>query len=144
MIAEFTKSSISDITLVMTKFITIAGLYGFVGVLLGAFGAHGLEERLEANGHMEVWRTATLYLFVHALALFTLANCQEVSKLMSWIGWLWTCGILLFSGSLYLLALTSVSKLGIITPLGGACFLLGWILLIWVSIRNGKTSVENS
>ena len=101
----------------------------FLGVALGAFGAHALKGRLEAHPTTEVWKTAVLYHFIHALALLLLAVLPTVSRATAS---LFVAGILLFSGSLYLLALTNVKWLGAITPLGGLCFLAGWI---WLALR---------
>ena len=130
----------------MSKFTAITGIFGFLGVMLGAFGAHGLEDHLSHDGQIENWRTATLYLFVHTLALFILSTKAEgaCSKSFVKIAWLWTFGILIFSGSLYILAITGISKLGMITPIGGICFLLGWILLAWSGFRSGRVTIENS
>ncbi len=96
---------------------------------LGAFGAHALKGTLEANTTTDVWNKAVLYHFVHALALLVLAVLPAVSRSASS---LFVAGIVLFSGSLYLLALTNVKWLGAITPLGGLCFLAGWVcLVVW-------------
>ncbi len=105
-----------------------AGL-GFLAVALGAFGAHALKATLQANDTTEVWKTAVLYHFLHALALLVLAALPAASRAASG---LFIAGILIFSGSLYLLALTNIKWLGAITPLGGLLFLAGWIcLVIW-------------
>ena len=88
----------------------------FLGVALGAFGAHALKDKLDARGH-EVWRTAVLYHLVHAVAIY--ARGQQA--------WLFLAGIVVFSGSLYLLALTGQSWLGALTPVGGLLFLAGWL-----------------
>ncbi len=101
----------------------------FLAVALGAFGAHALRGTLQANDTTEVWKTAVLYHFVHALALLLLATIPGASRAASW---LLLAGIVIFSGSLYLLALTNVRWLGAITPLGGLCFLAGWLsLVLW-------------
>lgn len=101
----------------------------FVAVGLGAFGAHALKNSLQANDMTEVWKTAVLYHFLHALALLLLATLPGASRAAAS---LFIAGVVLFSGSLYLLALTNIKWLGAITPLGGLCFLAGWIyLVIW-------------
>lgn len=101
----------------------------FLAVGLGAFGAHALKETLQANGMTEVWNKAVLYQFVHALALLVLAVLPAASRAASA---LFVAGIMFFSGSLYLLALTNIKWLGAITPLGGLCFLAGWACLaVW-------------
>jgi uncharacterized membrane protein YgdD (TMEM256/DUF423 family) len=107
----------------------IAAVLCFLAVGLGAFGAHALKGTLQANGTTDVWNKAVLYHFVHALALLVLAALPAATRAASafFVG-----GIVLFSGSLYLLALTNVNWLGAITPLGGLCFLVGWLcLVVW-------------
>ncbi len=101
----------------------------FLGVGLGAFGAHALKATLQTNDTAEVWKTAVLYHFVHALALLVLATLPIANRAAPS---LFIAGIVIFSGSLYLLAMTNIKWLGAITPLGGLCFLAGWLaLLIW-------------
>ena len=107
--------------------VRIAAALCFLAVALGAFGAHWLKPTLEANGLVDVWNKAVLYHFVHAIALFVLALCGTANR-GAW--WLFFAGILLFSGSLYVVALTNVRWLGAITPLGGLCFLGGWAWLV--------------
>jgi uncharacterized membrane protein YgdD (TMEM256/DUF423 family) len=111
-------------------FILIAALAGFLGVALGAFGAHGLRNRLTPD-MLAVFETGVRYQMYHALAL--LATAALMDRLNGWLittaGWLFVTGIVLFSGSLYALALTGVTILGAITPLGGLAFLAGWALL---------------
>ncbi len=108
-------------------FFRIAAGLAFLAVALGAFGAHSLKGTLEANGTLEVWKTAALYHLAHAVALVALALHGGTSR---GAFWLLVAGIAIFSGSLYLLAVTNVRWLGAITPLGGLCFLAGWIWLI--------------
>jgi uncharacterized membrane protein YgdD (TMEM256/DUF423 family) len=105
----------------------IAAALCFLAVGLGAFGAHNLRSTLEARGMLDVWNKAVLYHFVHAIALLVLALFGVMNR-GAW--WLLFVGIFLFSGSLYLLALTSFRWLGFVTPLGGLCFLAGWAWLI--------------
>jgi uncharacterized membrane protein YgdD (TMEM256/DUF423 family) len=109
-------------------FTRIAAAFCFLAVALGAFGAHALKSRLEAHGMTDVWNKAVLYHFIHALALFALALFGAANR---GAAWLFVAGIILFSGSLYLLALTNVRWLGAITPLGGLCFLAGWAWLVF-------------
>ncbi len=104
----------------------IAGILGFSGVALGAFGAHGLKGILTANNTLPIWQTAVLYHLIHAVAALWAAG-----RLPS-VVWLWTAGALVFSGSLYVLALTNIRWLGAITPVGGLLFLAGWA---WVIAR---------
>ena len=106
--------------------IRLGAIMAFLGVSLGAFGAHALAGTLEANEHVDTWKTAVLYQLVHALALIGLGLLPESSRLAAWS---FAAGILLFSGSLYVLSLTGFSKLGMITPLGGVAFLFGWAAL---------------
>ena len=107
----------------------LAAALCFLAVGLGAFGAHALKATLQANDTTEVWKTAVLYHFVHALALLILAVLPVTSRAAAG---LFMAGVVIFSGSLYLLALTNIKWLGAITPLGGLCFLAGWLaLVIW-------------
>lgn len=103
-----------------------AALFGFLGVALGAFGAHGLEKLLEKNDRVDTWHTAVLYHLVHAVALLALSQSEKASKVA---GWSFIGGILIFSGSLYILAVTNIRWLGAITPFGGLAFLVGWIMV---------------
>ena len=107
--------------------IRIAAVLCFLAVALGAFGAHALRSTLETRDMLDVWNKAVLYHFIHAIALFALALYGTANR-GAW--WLLFAGIFLFSGSLYLLALSNVRWLGAITPLGGLCFLAGWAWLI--------------
>lgn len=108
-------------------FFRIAAAFCFLAVALGAFGAHSLRSSLELRGMLDVWNKAVLYHFIHAIALLVLALYGTVNR-GAW--WLLLGGILLFSGSLYVMALTNLRWLGAITPLGGLCFLAGWVWLI--------------
>jgi uncharacterized membrane protein YgdD (TMEM256/DUF423 family) len=108
-------------------FFRIAAVFCFLAVALGAFGAHSLRSSLELHGMLDVWNKAVLYHFIHAIALLVLALYGTVNR-GAW--WLLLAGILLFSGSLYVMALTNLRWLGAITPLGGLCFLAGWAWLI--------------
>jgi uncharacterized membrane protein YgdD (TMEM256/DUF423 family) len=106
----------------------IAAALCFVAVGLGAFGAHALKASLTARDMLGAWEKAVLYQFLHALALLALAFVPNVNKPAAI---LLLAGVALFSGSLYVMALTNVRALGAITPLGGLCFLAGWA---WVVI----------
>ena len=110
--------------------IGLAAAYGFLAVALGAFGAHALKARLSAE-MLAVWRTGVEYHFYHALALLLLGIIarQTPSPLLNASGYCFALGVLLFSGSLYALALSEVRILGAVTPLGGLLFLAGWALL---------------
>jgi len=99
-----------------------AAVAGFLGVALGAFGAHLLKPSLVAYETLPIWQTAVLYHLVHAVAALWCRNATVV--------WLWLAGIVVFSGSLYVLAMTNIKWLGAITPIGGLLFLAGWALLV--------------
>ena len=126
-------------TLVMQKtFGIIAALYGVLAVILGAFGAHALKEKLDAY-QLEIFNKGVQYQFYHVIALFAVVFLAEKiqPKTLTFAGWFFSVGILFFSGSLYLLATRSILGtdaltpiLGPITPLGGLCFIIGWILLL--------------
>jgi len=107
--------------------IRIAAVLCFLAVALGAFGAHSLRSTLEQRGMLDVWNKAVFYHFIHAIALFVLALYGAINR-GAW--WLLFAGIFLFSGTLYLMALSNLRWLGAITPLGGLCFLAGWAWLI--------------
>ncbi|APC17092.1 hypothetical protein BLL42_15590 [Pseudomonas frederiksbergensis] len=111
-------------------FLMLAAFFGFTGVGLGAFAAHGLKDRLSAE-YLAIFHTGVTYQLVHTLALLGVALlvAQIPGRLITWAGVSFAIGILLFSGSLYLLTLTGVSKLGIVTPFGGLAFLVGWLCL---------------
>lgn len=115
-----------------TLFVRIAAALCFLAVGLGAFGAHALKDILSAHAMTDVWNKAVLYHFIHAIALLLLALTMA-SQRGAW--WFFFAGIILFSGSLYLMALTNMRWLGAITPLGGLCFLAGWA---WLLIAPGK------
>ena len=108
----------------------LSAFAGFTGVGLGAFAAHGLKSLLTPE-YLAVFQTGTHYQLIHALALFGVAllAMQRPTRLVNAAGALFALGIGLFSGSLYLLTLTGISKLGMITPLGGLAFLAGWLCL---------------
>jgi uncharacterized membrane protein YgdD (TMEM256/DUF423 family) len=107
----------------------LAAVLGFLAVALGAFGAHSLNDVLQANQALGVWEKAVFYQFVHAVMLFVLGFRFSLAR-GPW--WSFFAGIVLFSGSLYLLALTQVKWLGAVTPLGGLSFLAGWL---WLALK---------
>jgi len=108
-------------------FFRIAAALCFLAVGLGAFGAHNLKSTLEMHGMLDVWNKAVFYHFIHALALLVLALFGSANR-SAW--WLLFAGIIVFSGSLYVMALTNLHWLGAITPIGGLCFLAGWAWLV--------------
>ena len=110
----------------------IAAAFCLLAVGLGAFGAHALKPALESHGMVDVWNKAVFYHFLHALALIILALHGAGNRIAYFlIG----TGIALFSGSLYMMALTNVRWLGAITPFGGLCFMAGWAWLIIAPLR---------
>ena len=110
----------------------------FLGVAAGAFGAHGLRDRL-ATDLLEVFEIAVRYQMYHALALVGVALAMGrigPSSTLIWAGWFFLAGILIFSGSLYLLSLTGIRWLGAITPIGGVALLAGWFCLAWSALAS--------
>jgi uncharacterized membrane protein YgdD (TMEM256/DUF423 family) len=109
----------------------MGGVAGFLGVGLGAFGVHALRDALEAAGRMGTYETAVQYQLIHALALLAAAWAAErwPGKLTRTAGWAFATGIVLFSGSLYLLAIFNLRFMGAVAPLGGAALLIGWACL---------------
>ena len=121
----------------MLKFWLIsASIFGFLSVGLGAFGAHSLKNILDEYGK-SIYEKAVLYQMFHTLALYLVGVLYHLLKERSFFlaGWGFFIGIVLFSGSLYLLAITGVEWLGVITPIGGVAFLFGWFWLIWTLIK---------
>lgn len=111
--------------------IRLGAVFMFLGVALGAFGAHGLKDVFERHGSLEWWRTAVLYHLIHALGLFAVGWLSQglPSSKWTWAGMALVGGICLFSGSLYLMSVTGLRWLGAITPLGGLLFLTAWVLV---------------
>jgi len=120
-------------------FLLIGAVAAFIGVAFGAFGAHALRGRLSPD-MLEVFETGVRYQMYHALAL--LLTAVALARFDGWIvrsaGWLFTAGIILFSGSLYALALSGVRVLGAITPIGGLAFLAGWAFLAVAAAAIGR------
>lgn len=108
------------------------------GVMLGAFGAHALRARFDAYA-TGIWEKAVLYHFIHALGLLLVPALARVQLLSApaadRVCWLLVAGVLIFSGSLYTLALTGIRTLGAITPIGGTAFIAAWLLLAWELFR---------
>jgi uncharacterized membrane protein YgdD (TMEM256/DUF423 family) len=123
------------------RLIAIGALNAALAVALGAFGAHGLQETLSPRA-LQTWHTAVDYHGFHALGLILIGLLTTTTPQASRAGWWLLAGIVLFSGSLYLLALSGFRLLGMVTPLGGLCFLAGWLLL--ASITWSSTTVEPS
>ena len=112
-------------------------LFGLSGVMIGAFGAHGLNALLTAD-QLAIYHTGVDYQFVHALALLLLGALAQHQTPKAWqlAATLFIAGVFFFSGSLYLLVLTDTSWLGAITPIGGTSFIAGWAALLW-GLRRG-------
>ncbi len=117
-------------------FILLGALSGFFSVAAGAFGAHALKQRLGEH-LLSIYETGARYQMYHALALVLVgiaAGARGEARALGAAGWLFVAGTVLFSGSLYALSITGIRVLGAITPLGGICFLSGWIALaIWAA-----------
>ena len=123
--------------------IIAASLLLMLGVGTGAFGAHGLKAYVTAD-MLAVWQTAVLYQLVHALGLLGVAALRPrlAPRLASAATAFLLAGILIFSGSLYALVLSGVSMIGAITPIGGVCFMIGWLLLALAALRGGRTASD--
>jgi len=117
-------------------FFSIGAVFGALGVAAGAFGAHGLKGWVSPE-LLAVFETGVRYHLVHALALLAVAwaSTRWTSAAIRAAGWLFVAGILVFSGSLYVLTLTGIRALGAITPFGGVAFIGGWLLLAWGAWR---------
>ncbi|HWL25653.1 MAG TPA: DUF423 domain-containing protein [Ureibacillus sp.] len=119
----------------MTISLFLGAALAFLGVALGAFGAHALKDKFPEPKHEQYWNTAVQYQMYHALGLLVIGILSMdglfgASILLSWASYLMFAGVIFFSGSLYVLAITGVKKLGAITPIGGLLFLVAWVLVI--------------
>ena len=120
-----------------------AGALGLTGVSLGAFGAHGLKESLAANNMAQAWETAVLYHLIHALAVLCVtafsanAAADTSDRWFSRAVWAWVVGVILFSGSLYAMALGGLTRIGFITPIGGIALLVGWGCVLASASKRG-------
>lgn len=122
----------------MAKFALVAASFsGLLSVVFGAFGAHALKARLSAES-LSAFQTGVSYQMYHALALLLVGVLMlqiRDSAALEWSAWFFVAGTVLFSGSLYLLATTSMRWLGPVTPLGGLCFILGWAFLAYAMLK---------
>lgn len=113
-------------------FLSLGAVFGFLGVALGAFGAHALRERLSPPD-LEIFKTGVQYQSYHAAALLILGILMLVRpemKRLNLVGYLFTIGTVIFSGSLYVLSVSGIRWFGAITPIGGVCYLAGWLTLL--------------
>lgn len=119
-------------------FLGLGALFGFLGVALGAFGAHALRSRL-TPADLDIYQTGVQYQLVHALALLAVAWAwtRWPAGTVAAAGWAFVVGVVVFSGSLYTLVLSGQRWLGAVTPVGGVAFLVGWALLAWTALRAG-------
>ena len=115
--------------------ITIAGVYGFFGVALGAFGAHFLKDSLSPE-MMEIFKTATYYNLIHTVVILLIGLLGDEKYFKSAL--FFSIGVFLFSFSLYLYAVTQITLFAAFTPFGGITLMIGWVLLIWDSIKKQK------
>ena len=115
----------------MKSILTIAAISGLLAVVLGAFGAHALKKMISPE-MLEVYKTGVQYQFYHTFALLAVGVLIHfnTSKALKWSGYLFVVGILLFSGSLYVMSITGIKALGIITPFGGTVWIVAWFLLM--------------
>jgi uncharacterized membrane protein YgdD (TMEM256/DUF423 family) len=120
----------------MKIFLILGVINGFLAVALGAFGAHGLEGKLTEKA-LGTWEKAVTYQMFHTVALLAtgIIGLKIQASSLSWAGWLFFIGIILFSGSLYIYSTTSITTFAMITPLGGVAFLIGWVLLGYTIIK---------
>lgn len=127
----------------MKKFIMTGAIIALISVAIGAFGAHALSDLLEKNNYTDVFETGVTYQMSHGLGIILVGilmskNLFGPVKELKWAGILLTAGVIIFSGSLYVLSLTSIKILGAITPIGGVSFLAGWIFLIIATKKYAK------
>jgi uncharacterized membrane protein YgdD (TMEM256/DUF423 family) len=128
-----------------SNFLFFSAICGLTGVAMGAFGAHGLKAILTPD-MLAVYRTGVDYQMWHALALGLIALLREQSPdsgTLEWAGWLMLSGIILFSGSLYLLAILNMKWLGMITPLGGVSFLFAWGLVMTFAFQKNQNNLSS-
>jgi uncharacterized membrane protein YgdD (TMEM256/DUF423 family) len=122
----------------MKFFIQTGAVLGLLGVAIGAFGAHALKDSLKVSGRLDTFETAVKYQFYHALALVLVGVLLQLAgqdanatRWLTYAGYSFLAGVLVFSGSLYVLCATGITVLGAITPLGGVMMIAGWAMLFW-------------
>lgn len=124
----------------MPFFIIAGAINAFLAVAFGAFGAHALKEKLSEK-YLAIWETAVQYQMYHAIGLIVIGILMSPSIIghvsqLSWAGYLMLAGIVIFSGSLYVLSLSGIGILGAITPIGGVAFLIAWVLVIIAVVKH--------
>ncbi|MFY0607138.1 MAG: DUF423 domain-containing protein [Cyclobacteriaceae bacterium] len=122
-----------------SSFLVIGCIFAALTVAIGAFGAHALKEILLENGKTETFKTGVLYQMFHSIALLVtglLYPEAQKNSLLNGAGYLFVSGILLFSGSLYILSISGITILGAVTPFGGLCFIAGWMILIYHLLKS--------
>lgn len=123
----------------MKLFLIVGAISSMLSVAFGAFGAHLLEGRIE-DKYLDTWQTAVQYQMFHSVGLIVIAILMSSSLLgpltqLSWAGYLMIAGIVIFSGSLYVLSLTGIGILGAITPIGGVAFIAAWIMVVVAAMK---------
>lgn len=120
----------------MRILLIVGAVNAVISVACGAFGAHGLEGKLTAH-YLEVWETACRYQMYHAIGIIVLALLKQVTgiQLFGTAGWVMFAGIVIFSGSLFVLTLSGVKVLGAITPIGGVLFIASWVMLVISALK---------
>ncbi len=119
-------------------FLVFASFLGLTAVAIGAFGAHAWKDLLLKNGKYDAFKTASFYHFIHALLLFGISHIKALNKSLVLAKYFIGVGVLLFSGSLYLIALTTWPSIAFVTPIGGIILMMAWCALIFYSIQNSK------
>jgi uncharacterized membrane protein YgdD (TMEM256/DUF423 family) len=124
--------------------IAIGAVLGMLGVAMGAFGAHSLQETLQANGRVDTFKTAAQYHQLHAVLLICIGclRLREDCRWLSIAAWMTLIGVIIFSGSLYALSLTNTAVLGAVAPIGGLCMMIGWLSLAPFGIRAARGSAK--
>lgn len=122
------------------KTLVSGAIFGFLTVAIGAFGAHGLKELLVENGRIDTFETGVQYQSIHALALLFLGVYRKYNqaKILSWAAVCFVTGVLIFSGSLYVLSISNAGFWGAITPIGGLLMLAGWVSVIVGIVKEQK------
>ncbi len=133
----------SNHTSASNRLIALGAINALLAVALGAFGAHGLQGVLSEKA-LQTWHTGVDYHAYHALGLLLIGLLSQSTPSILRAGYWMLAGILLFSGSLYLLSLTGIKLLGIVTPIGGTCFLISWGLVVWHTLHPKPSPEEHN